>query len=303
MKALMKHQFYLMTLFVSVLLTVGTVTSDDQTNLSTEDVMQTTKKSTVMILGTYHMANPGADAANFEADDVLAPKKQREIQQLVEQLARFNPTKVAVELDTSLDAKLEARYQDYLNGRYQLERDEFYQVSFRLAKKMQHPKVYCVDWFGRTNEEENTVDLEDFAKTHNQSVLLVKAGTVVQNMVQETLVPLGELQESGSVIDMYHFLNQEKTIRVMHEINNVPALICAQIGVADQYVGVDALLRWYERNLKIFVNLTRITESSDDRILLIIGAGHVGLLQQFLEDSGDYIVESPLKYLKTENAN
>ena len=50
----------------------------------------------------------------------------------------------------------------------------------------------------------------------------------------------------------------------------------------------------------IFVNLTRITESADDRILLIIGAGHVFLVQQYLEDSGDYIVESPLKYLKTE---
>ncbi len=50
----------------------------------------------------------------------------------------------------------------------------------------------------------------------------------------------------------------------------------------------------------IFVNLTRITESDDERILLIIGAAHTFLIRQFLEDSGDYIVESPLKYLKTE---
>ncbi|MYA98728.1 hypothetical protein F4X90_03455 [Candidatus Poribacteria bacterium] len=86
----------------------------------------------------------------------------------------------------------------------------------------------------------------------------------------------------------------------MHKINNIPPLIAAQIGVGDQYVGLDWLLRWYERNLKIFVNLTRITESADDRILLIIGAGHVFLVQQFLEDSGDYIIESPLKYLDGE---
>ena len=50
----------------------------------------------------------------------------------------------------------------------------------------------------------------------------------------------------------------------------------------------------------IFVNLTRITESANDRILLIIGAEHVFLIQQYLENSGDYIVESPLKYLKRE---
>ena len=40
MKALVKCQFYLMTLFVVVLLTVGTASSDDQTNLSTADVTQ-----------------------------------------------------------------------------------------------------------------------------------------------------------------------------------------------------------------------------------------------------------------------
>ena len=39
--------------------------------------------------------------------------------------------------------------------------------------------------------------------------------------------------------------------------------------------------------MKIYVNLTRITESADDRILLIIGAGHVYLIQQFLEESAE----------------
>ena len=259
-------------------------------------------KPTVMILGTYHMANPRADAVNFEADEVLAPKRQRELQQLVEQLARFNPTKIAIEMDTSLDAKFEEQYQNYLNGRYQLERDEFYQVSFPLAKKMLHPKVYCVDWFGRESEEK-TVDLEDFAKAHNQSELLEKFDTMLQDMVQEPFTTLRELQKNGSVIEIFHYLNQEETARTMHEINNIPPLIAAQIGVGDQYVGLDWLLRWYERNLKIFVNLTRITESPDERILLLIGVGHVYLIQQFLEESGDYIIESPLKYLKTENTN
>jgi len=47
--------------------------------------------------------------------------------------------------------------------------------------------------------------------------------------------------------------------------------------------------------------LTRITESTDDRILLIIGAGHVYLVQQFLEESGDYIIENPLRYLNAGN--
>ena len=254
-------------------------------------------KPTIMILGTYHMDNPEADVVNFEADDVLTAKRQRELQQLIEQIARFNPTKIAVEADTGLDAEVNAAYQDYLNGVYQPGRSEGDQVSFPLAKEMQHSKIYCVDWFQRADEEE-TMDVEVFAKTHNQSGLLEKADAMVQAMAQEPLTTLTELQKTGSVIDMLRFLNQEETIRVLHEINTLPQFTLAQIGDADQYVGLDGLLDWYERNLKIFVNLTRITESDDDRLLLMIGAGHVFLVKQFLEDSGDYIIESPLKYLE-----
>ena len=259
-------------------------------------------KPTVMILGTYHMDNPGTDSVNFEADDVLTAKRQRELQQLIEQLARFNPTKIAVEADTSLDAEVNAEYQDYLKGVYQPGRSEGEQVSFPLARKMQHPKIYCVDWFSRADDEE-TVDVEVFAAAHNQSKLLERADAMVQAMAQEPLATLAEIQKTGSVIDMLRFLNQEETIRVLHEINTLPQFTLAQIGAADQYVGLDWLLGWYERNLKIFVNLTRITESPDDRVLLMIGAGHVFLVQQYLENSGDHIIESPLKYLKTEDAN
>ena len=259
-------------------------------------------KPTIMILGTYHMDNPGADAVNFEADDVLAAKRQRELQQLVEQLARFKPTKIAVEADTSLDAEVNAEYQDYLNAVYQPGRSEGEQVSFPLAQKMQHSKIYCVDWFRKADEEE-TVDVEAFAKAHNQSGLLERADAMVQAMAQAPLTTLTEIQKTGSVIDLLRFLNQEETICVLHEVNTLPQFTLAQIGAGDQYVGLDWLLGWYERNLKIFVNLTRITESADDRVLLMIGAGHVFLVQQYLEDSGNYIVESPLKYLKTEDAN
>ena len=77
----------------------------------------------------------------------------------------------------------------------------------------------------------------------------------------------------------------------------------ARVGLSDEYPGANWLSHyWYDRNLKIFVNLTRITESADDRIMLIIGAGHTYLIQQFLEESGDYIVESPLKYLNADAA-
>ena len=256
-------------------------------------------KPTIMILGTYHMANPGVNTFDIEADDVTNSKRQRELRQLIKQLVRFNPTKIAVEIDTSRDAEVETLYRDYLNETYQLEKSEFDQICLPLAKEMEHPKIYCVDWFRREDPPVDD-DVESFAKANNQSGLLEKTYTMGQALAQQLTITLTELQENGSVIDMLHYLNQVDTIRAMHEINNFPPLIQAQIGKRDQYIGLNWLLGWYERNLKIYVNITRITESTDERILLIIGAGHTSLIQQFLEDSGDYIVESPLKYLKAD---
>ena len=74
MKVLVKCQVYLIILLATVLFIVGTAASDDQTGPSTGDAMQITKKPTIMILGSGHLANWGADRINYRMDDVLAPK-------------------------------------------------------------------------------------------------------------------------------------------------------------------------------------------------------------------------------------
>src|SRR2546425_13198219 len=54
-------------------------------------------RAEVLVLGVYHMANPGHDIINTQADDVLAPKRQAEIAQVIEVLKRFHPSKIAIE--------------------------------------------------------------------------------------------------------------------------------------------------------------------------------------------------------------
>ncbi|MDE0684643.1 MAG: DUF5694 domain-containing protein [Candidatus Poribacteria bacterium] len=305
MKTLVKYKFYLMTLLAAVLFTVGTTKSDDQTNLSTEDVTQITKKPTIMILGSKHLANPGMDRFNTKMDDVLAPKRQREIKQLVEQLKAFSPTKIALEVDFSRNAEINAEYQGYLKGTYQLTRGEGDQIGYRLAKQLGHSKVYCIDYFRNYSQEPDGFFPEDFdwdlvnpdkfAKVHNQEHLMEQPSAVEGKVTQDadgtTWI---EPEKYEPIIDMYRRLNQPEGRRADHQ----EYLRIARVGLGDQYPGANWVGHlWYTRNLKIFVNLTRITESDDDRILLIIGAGHTFLVQQFLEDSGDYIIESPLKYL------
>ena len=301
MKVLAKWKTYTMALFAGVLLMVATVIGDNQTDQSTGDTMPITKKPTIMILGSSHLANPGGDLYNKKMDEVLAPKRQAELQQLIEQLIRFKPTKIAVEVDPRSDAELQAEYDTYLDGNLRLERHEIHQIAFRLAKQMGHPKVHCVDYFSteppRLPESKINRDLIDpitFAKEHNQEHLILQppgGGKMAQDEKGTTWI---ESEKYVSIIDMYIRDNNPERSLADHQMY----LRLARIGLNDQYPGANWVAHtWYARNLKICINLTRITESADDRILLIIGAGHVFLVQQFLEDSGDYIVESPLKYL------
>ena len=309
MGSLVKCKLYLMISFATVLFTVGTSVSDDQADISTGNTTQMMRKPTVMILGSSHLADLGANVYNTKMDDVFAPEHQAEIQQLVEQLTRFKPTKIAVEVDARSDADLQAEYGAYLDGNLQLKRHEIHQIAFRLANQMGHPKVHCVDYFWTEQSPripESEIDSElmayqQFAKIHNQAHLLPPIPTTDERVTpDEDSTALIESEEYESLIGMYMHLNQSEGRRADHQ----EYMRIARIGIDTQYPGAHWVIHnWYARNFKIFVNLTRITESADDRILLIIGAEYVFLVQQFLEDSGDYIVESPLQYLKMENAN
>jgi hypothetical protein len=59
----------------------------------------------VMIVGVFHMSNPGHDIHNLKVDDVLEPKRQVEIAALTDALSRFKPSKVRVEWPADLVAE------------------------------------------------------------------------------------------------------------------------------------------------------------------------------------------------------
>ena len=258
-------------------------------------------KPTIMILGSGHLANWGADRINYRMDDVLAPKRQAELQQLAEQLARFKPTKIAVEADERWDTELQEEYNGYLQGNFQLERHEIHQIGFRLAKQMGHPKVHCVDYLRddrmiREDREDHLTDYGAFAEANNQMHLLGSPAKIEGKITEDEDGKIWiEPEKYEPIIDMYIQINQDEKIRT----NLRDYLRIARIGLQDQYPGANWVAHfWYPRNLKTFVNLTRITESEDERILLIIGAGHLGFLKQIVEDSEVYHIESPLQYLE-----
>ncbi len=99
----------------------------------------------VMVVGTYHMDNPGLDLANLKADDVLKPERQKELEALSAALADFRPTRIVVERIAKTPELHDPRYAEFTSPDLSKNRDERYQIAYRLAHRLRHKQVYAID--------------------------------------------------------------------------------------------------------------------------------------------------------------
>ena len=96
----------------------------------------------MLLVGTYHFSNPGADLSNVEAVDVTSPDRQAELQAVTDALARFRPDYVGVEWPAS-DA--DTAYDQYRAGTLPPSRNEVVQLGFRLAAQRKLERVHGLD--------------------------------------------------------------------------------------------------------------------------------------------------------------
>lgn len=241
----------------------------------------------VLLLGSYHMANPGADAFNLEADDVLAPQRQAEIRAMVDRLAEFEPTRVAVEAQWGDSATIE-RWRDYASGRKELRPNEREQIGFRLAGQVGLDTVYPIDY-------ELGMDFSVLQRAAERDPQMAAQMARFRPIGEVAIAMMAGWLAEGSVGHVLYQMNRPDMLAKAHW--PYVALMLRMVA-NDDYVGPEVVAGWYERNLKIFANLLRITESSDDRIFVVYGQGHVPTIRQLVVDHPDYCVEDPLPYLE-----
>ncbi|WP_061809145.1 DUF5694 domain-containing protein [Rossellomorea vietnamensis] len=241
------------------------------------------EKPKVMVLGTFHMRYT-PDLQRVELDDVLMNDRQEEIKQVVNSLKEFQPTKIALEVEKEKDESLNEEYQKYLNDHLSLEVDEIHQFGFRTASELGHERLYAIDWM----ESVGNMGLGQVMEWAKEEQL------EMYEYINETYRPKLHLNvDPPDIYEMVKKCNTELRIMLDHEMY----MAVARIGKETNYVGIDWVRWWYQRNLIIYSNLAEITSSPDDRTLLIIGAGHVHLVTQFLEESGLVDVVSPNGYM------
>jgi len=266
----------------------STVTTTSEQHKMMDEFDWKVDKTPILFLGSYHMANPGADQFNLEADDVLTDKRQKEIKALVEQLAEFKPTMIAVE-SPFMDSVTITDYHNYVKGKHELRRNEEEQIGFRLAKMLGHDSIYPIDT--RMQFMPPEFEAAVAAKPAKHGPLMAE----MEQTGQKVVTLMGEWLKSGTISDMLYQMNQPEFLAANYQVYLRYFLPIVAEG---NYAGADLVSNWHQRNLRIMSNLHKIGFDPEDRILVIFGQGHVPLFQQIAEDSPYFEVVEVLPYLK-----
>lgn len=218
-------------------------------------------KKEIILVGTFH----------FEQDEELINSKEYEVKELVDYLAEFKPTKIVLEWEKTEGDELNKEYEN-TEDNYSI--DEVQQVGFRLAQKLQHEKIYAVNWAGHLIQDD-----------------MINLNNEIQNSYPDLLNIMGTLSENApeissevELINSFRQLNNEDSIKEFEK------MYLSFVEVKDgkgQMKGFDFLNKWMERELIIFKNIIETSSSnSEDRILLLIGSDHLWMLRKLFKGIG-----------------
>lgn len=237
----------------------------------------------ILVLGTYHFANPGLDVVKTDVANVLSASKQAEIAAVVEALARFGPTKIAVERLPDAAARLDSLYAAYRGGRHELSRDESEQLGFRLAARFQHSRLYPIDHRG----EFPFRAVMEYAQAHDPAFV-----RLVEEELARITAEANRQQRELTVGEILRLANEPEKLARDHGTY----LRFARVGAGDTYVGADLLSKWYDRNIRIFTNLQRVAERGD-RVVVLIGSGHAPILRELITYDPQMVLVEAVNYL------
>lgn len=252
----------------------------------------------VLTLGVFHFNFPNLDKIQTSEEDqidVLEPEYQEEINVLVNMLAKFKPTIIVIERHPQMQSKIDSLYHQYLLGKYNLNRSEEQQIGFRLAKKMNIEKLYCVDTWGKSYESiDRLLDSETSGEYIAFETSFDEHPDSLKSFELESV-----FKKEGIIKELFQ-LNDKGNIK-----NSLGNYLIGHFKYESEpydYTGVDFESgRWFNRNLRIFRNIQRIATKDNDKILVIFGSGHLNILNYLFECSPEYKLEDTSRYLEMKS--
>ena len=241
----------------------------------------------VLLVGTFHFEYYDLDAHVTDKEkrvNVMEPRRQQEMEELVGYIARFKPTAIAVEAGPNTDLLLK-RFRHYKDSDSLVHVDEIAQIGFRLMDRFALDTLYGVDAPALVE------DLWDHRDSANLRPLMDSLYAdwdfVNDDATSQRYAALynsfDDHHVKNSLLDAFHYQNSDKALD-----RDYGAYLSGDFKLG-KYRGADALaLHWYSRNLRIFRNIQELPLKPADRLLVLFGAGHVAILKQLFTCSPEY---------------
>lgn len=277
--------FLLFTLFL--LTFYGTCVSAQKENtivgFNPDDILvQGDKLPKILLVGSFHFDYPGLDGHKTSAEDkvdVETAAKQAEVRELLDYIARFKPTKIVIERRNG--STVNDAYKKYLAGERKLRKGEIEQVGFRLGKRFGIDTLILGDAFTFSNSLHWHKDSAVYRPMIDSlfSTRDMDFDSTYEKRYWQLYDHEDKIQANSRLLDVFKHMNNPHRIRRGH----------GHYLEFESDEAVDALaIWWYSRNLRIYRNIRKSTTSPDDRILVLFGAGHMGILRQQFESSPAY---------------
>jgi len=239
------------------------------------------EKAKILVVGTFHFDYPGRDAINAREEDkidVLKEPKKSEVTELVHYIERFHPNKIAIEAFDAWEATQKLR--KYRQGAYRDQRDERYQLGMRIATDLQLDTLYAIDATTMSEELEKRDSVYTAALFKDFDF---KNEDPMNARVWDWVNQENQMVSQVNLKEYISHMNSRESHRYGYG-----AYLVGDFKLGE-FRGADILASWwYDRNLRIFRNIQKITTGPKDRILVIIGNGHAAILRQLIECSPEY---------------
>ncbi|WP_443944061.1 DUF5694 domain-containing protein [Pedobacter sp. AW1-32] len=248
----------------------------------------------VLLIGTFHFNNPGFDGVKTNKFDVLDKQPQAELDVLAAKIAKFNPDRFFVEWKFNQQNALDSLYQIYLNGNYQnyidqkfkaeksyssYNEDEIFQLAFRSGKKAGLKTINAMDY---------TMDLP-FDSV--QKAMKNAGQTALMNEIDDLFKRIGNRQnQKMKTLGLTDLLLDLNTSASRNENAGFYLQTLNKAGKPDDFAGAYMVSEWFRRNLYMYSIVQKITQSKDKRIVILLGAGHIAMIKQFIETENRFKV-------------
>jgi hypothetical protein len=240
------------------------------------------KKKQILLIGTFHFENPGLDVAKVNTFNVMTDKSQKELENITNKIKNFGPDKIFVEWNYETQAKLDKFYAKNTDSLLHKDADEIVQLALRSAKKLGHKKLYGID-YKHTNFPYDS--LVKGMKEADQLDLIQKNNETMANYEKSHNQKITKFSLTEMLIDINTKASNDGNINWYLETAN-------KAGKTDNFVGAFLVSEWYRRNLYMYALIQKLAESKDDKIMVLLGAGHTAMLREFIaHDSNFEIVE------------